>query len=366
VSYDVLIVGTGPAGSAAAALLAKAGHRVAMVGSRPFPRKPAGIGWVGGQAATLLEGLGPSCRKTLNRPIDDVTFLSADLGKSARPKARETAGYLIDRAAFETALIESATSAGAEARHGVTVSEIHLRENNVEARFRDHDPIEARILLLASGRSSPLAARIGLTATTGRFWAAYLWASTGKPSAGEKGSVNIVLGLTRDGGYGLTLSAAGQITVAVSVPGTKADAISRLTHLCGALAEQKRVPADLDPQPDRMIVVPPPLNALEMETHVGKHALLIGEAGGFVAAISNEGVVPAVWSASIAADVVGAALKSRQSQDKLMKFDTQWRLEMADYLRSPNTDMQFLVPLIFSNQPMADRMAAAFFRGDNI
>ena len=49
-----------------------------------------------------------------------------------------------------------------------------------------------------------------------------------------------------------------------------------------------------------------------------------------------------------------------------MTFDTRWRLEMADYLRQPNTDMEFLIPLVFSNQPIADRMAAAFFLGDNI
>ena len=29
-------------------------------------------------------------------------------------------------------------------------------------------------------------------------------------------------------------------------------------------------------------------------------------------------------------------------------------------------DSQFLIPLIFSNQPMADRMGAAFFSGENI
>lgn len=250
--------------------------------------------------------------------------------------------------------------------HGVPVAEVSLREKNVEARFRDRDPIQGRILLVANGRTSALAGRIGLTATTGRCWAAYFCASTSAPPSRDKGKVDVILGLTRDGGHGLALSAAGQLTVAVSVPGSRTDAISRLTRLCQTLAERERIPTGLDPQPDRMFVIPPPLNALEMETHVGKHALLIGEAGGFVAAISNEGVVPAMWSACIAAKVVTTALKSRQSQDKLMTFDTRWRLEMAEYLRSPNTDMQFLVPLVFSNQPMADRMAAAFFRGDNI
>ena len=49
-----------------------------------------------------------------------------------------------------------------------------------------------------------------------------------------------------------------------------------------------------------------------------------------------------------------------------MKFDSVWRIQMADYIRSPQTDTQFLLPLVFSNQPMADRFAAAFFCGENI
>ena len=73
-----------------------------------------------------------------------------------------------------------------------------------------------------------------------------------------------------------------------------------------------------------------------------------------------------MWAAQIAAGVAQTALRSVHSQDALMTFDSQWRIEMADYLRPPNTDNQFLLPLIFSNQPMADRMGAAFFSGDNI
>jgi flavin-dependent dehydrogenase len=103
-----------------------------------------------------------------------------------------------------------------------------------------------------------------------------------------------------------------------------------------------------------------------MDTHVGKHTLVIGDAGGFVSAASNEGIYPAMWSAQIAAEVIEAALQSPHSQDELMAFDSKWRMKMADYLRRPNTDSQFLIPLIFSNQPMADRMGAAFFSGENI
>ena len=64
--------------------------------------------------------------------------------------------------------------------------------------------------------------------------------------------------------------------------------------------------------------------------------------------------------------VVIEALDGEHSQDVLMTFDSKWRMSMAEYLRPPGTDIQFLLPLIFSNQPMADRMGAAFFAGKNI
>jgi hypothetical protein len=73
-----------------------------------------------------------------------------------------------------------------------------------------------------------------------------------------------------------------------------------------------------------------------------------------------------MWSAQIAVDVLDRALGSVHSQDELMTFDSVWRMQMADYLRSPPTDIRFLLPLIFTNQPMADRMGAAFFSGENI
>jgi flavin-dependent dehydrogenase len=127
------------------------------------------------------------------------------------------------------------------------------------------------------------------------------------------------------------------------------------------------LPLDVSQEAARAKVTQSPASAaLDMDTHVGKHSLLIGDAGGFISAASNEGIYPAMWSAQIAVEVIDSALKSPQSQDELMSFETKWRTTMADYLRSPNTDIQFLLPLIFSNQPIADRMGAAFFSGENI
>jgi flavin-dependent dehydrogenase len=167
--------------------------------------------------------------------------------------------------------------------------------------------------------------------------------------------------------FGLCCLSADRVSVGVNWAGEPNGAIPALVHLCRQLAEHKVAPTDLSQQAYQAELVRSPAGvALDMESHVGKHTLVIGDAGGFISAVSNEGIYPAMWSARIAAEVADKALYSIHSQDELMSFDSLWRMRMADYLRSPHTDVQFLLPLVFTNQPMTDRMGAAFFMGDNI
>ncbi|MBI4582221.1 MAG: hypothetical protein HY718_21175, partial [Planctomycetes bacterium] len=85
-----------------------------------------------------------------------------------------------------------------------------------------------------------------------------------------------------------------------------------------------------------------------------------------VSETSGEGLYPAVWSARLAVDGIVAAMAGPHPQDQLRQFSTTWRSTMAEYLRPPNTDVHFLLPLILSNRQMASRMADAFWLGHNI
>jgi len=117
----------------------------------------------------------------------------------------------------------------------------------------------------------------------------------------------------------------------------------------------------------RMVVRSVPRGAaLDAETHVGKHTLVIGDAGGFIGAVNHEGLYGAIRSAFLGADTCADALASAHPQDVLMEYDARWRRELADYLRPPNSDMRFLLPLVFSNKPMAERVARSFVLGTNI
>jgi hypothetical protein len=186
-------------------------------------------------------------------------------------------------------------------------------------------------------------------------------------AASKEPRVAIVLGLDGAESFGFCCVGADRVSIDIHWQGEREGVAEAMVNLCRAAHTHAESPVDLSSAARSAEILRSPAGtALDIDSHVRKHTLLIGDAGGFVSAVSNEGVYPATWSAVIAADVIHAALDCRHSQDALMTFDSRWRVEMADHLRSPHADIRFLLPLIFANQPMADRMGAAFFFGDNI
>ena len=209
--------------------------------------------------------------------------------------------------------------------------------------------------------------RIGLAieAGSGGSWAAQV----DTDAAGFKGRprVSVILGLDQADAFGTVIAAKGFASVGIQTTANRQDVIPHLVTLCRMVAQAAIIHVDLSRQAAAAsVMMNPTAVALAMDTHVAKHTLIVGDAGGFVAAASGEGVYAAMWSARIACQVICKALDAESPQDVLMEFDTAWRTTMADYLRAPTTDSQFILPLIFTNQPMADRMAAAFFAGENI
>ncbi len=405
--YEVAIVGAGPAGATAAICLAQKGRRVVLVDRATFPQETLCTGWLSARTASLLNELGVPDKTLLDREFRDVTFYPADFLKSVKPAFQEAPGYLIDRTRFGNALVSTAVDHGVTFIQGCAAVGLQLKESSTVVELADGRQVEGKLLVLASGRGSKLLESVALSPGTGEslMWTAQVDAYTsrdvqlsalshqpsaqtslpgadsGRLTADGSGAaavprVAVILGLDTRGSFGLCCLLPDRVSIAVNWIGdgtsrdrkrAESEAIPELANLCRQAYEHKVVPVDLTGQARSAKLVPSPAStALDMDSHVGKHTLAIGDAGGFVSAASNESIYPGMWSAQIAAGVLDRALESIHSQDELMTFDAMWRMRMADYLRSPHTDIQFLLPLIFSNQPMADRMGAAFFFGENI
>ena len=367
--YDTVVVGAGPAGATVATILAQKGHQIVLVDRETFPRDILCAGWLNARAKPLLVEMGVKVKPLLTQAFKDVMFHRADFSQTAKPAFEEPPGYLINRAEFDNALVKTATAQGVTFVQGCAATGLQLKETFAILELADARTLAGRLLIVATGGGSPLLDQVGITGATGEtpIWSAQVDAKITSRMAPAEPRVGVVLGLDRGGSFGLFCVSKDALSVAVNWTGGREEVLPALVQLCRLAFEQKAVPVDLaDQAKSASVVLSPASAALDMDTHVGKHTLVIGEAGGFVSAASNEGIYPAMWSAQIAAEVADSALRTVHSQDELMTFDSVWRMQMADYLRSPHTDVQFLLPLIFTNQPMADRMGAAFFSGENI
>jgi flavin-dependent dehydrogenase len=361
-SFDVVIVGGGPAGSAAAIAARRRNLRVLIVERGPTPPPGGCPGWLGPAAVKLCRECG------VDGPAGGVEFSglrlrSWDLKRCAAVQDGELRGWIVDPAGLSAALLKAAAAGGADVRRGVRAEQLELGEATVTLRLSDGKTVAGQVVLIADGAGSVTARSVQLAGGTqsGRSGAcaqAVLQTAAAAPANAE---LDVVVGA--GGGLKLaTLVRRGScLRITLLTYDESAPAAAQLAALLQTAKAAGIIPAAASAPP---VAVPCLAGlALEMETHVSKRCLLIGDAGGFVSAFSNEGIYPALRSGWLAAETVARALQAPLLQDELASFSSDWRANLADYLRMPNTDLGLLLPMVFNNPQMSRRVARAFLLG---
>jgi 2-polyprenyl-6-methoxyphenol hydroxylase-like FAD-dependent oxidoreductase len=154
----VLIIGAGPAGSAAALLLSQAGIEVAIAEQSRFPRDKvcgecvSSLGWSVlerlGLASALLAGGAVALRETVLYAADGT---SATL---RLPKPM----YAVSRRMLDGVMLEAATRAGAQVLQPVRCEQVNIdKPPRVTLRFLDRNTTAQRhadYIILADGKSA--------------------------------------------------------------------------------------------------------------------------------------------------------------------------------------------------------------------
>ncbi|MFN3340174.1 MAG: geranylgeranyl reductase family protein [Dietzia sp.] len=165
-STDVLVVGCGPAGSATATWLARAGREVTVLDAAEFPRdKTCGDGLT---PRAMLEvdrlGLGSWAR-------DRITIQGLELRGFGHERRvpwpagdHGGVGSAVRRTVFDDRLRETAVEAGAMVIEGVRVTDVEKGDDGevIAIRAGDHR-IACRTLILADGVRSPVGRLLGRT-----------------------------------------------------------------------------------------------------------------------------------------------------------------------------------------------------------
>lgn len=142
-----LIVGGGPAGSAAAIALARAGIEAELIERTEGPHDTVCGGFLGWDALAALDRLGLDAAALGARPIRRLRLISAK--RSVEVALPQLAAGL-SRRTLDEALLAAARRAGAAIRRGRTVRAADLAERRV--RLDDEEGLSGEALVLATGK----------------------------------------------------------------------------------------------------------------------------------------------------------------------------------------------------------------------
>lgn len=159
-TFDVAIIGGGPAGSTAAVLLAQKGRRVVVLEREKFPRFHIGESLLPHSLSTF-DRLGVRARLDAGTMRKYGGEVATACGQRAakfyfkngfRPKHQNA--YQVERAEFDKMLLDRAREVGAEVREETPVEEIACDAVGVTLKVKDGPAIRASYLIDASGRNA--------------------------------------------------------------------------------------------------------------------------------------------------------------------------------------------------------------------
>lgn len=314
---DVLVIGAGPAGSATAWWLARAGQRVILADRARFPRDKPCSEYMGPGAVSRLERLGvmPALWARGARPLEGTTVVAAHgarlTGLFAETRVEPRAGISLARTELDDALLAHARAAGVTVLEQHTAQDLIHNEGGVRgARFRTGAgttrDVEARVTVGADGLRSVVARKIGGFEFGPPHRMGFVTHIRGISGLGSTAEM-----LVGEAGY-VGINPLGQdvANVALVVPTQRAHAAKGrldaffLDELGRFAGLGERIPRDGLLHP---VHATGPFSARARRV-VADGALLVGDAADFFDPFTGEGIFSALAGAELASGVLLEAL----------------------------------------------------------
>jgi len=318
-ALDVLVVGAGPAGSAVATLLARAGYAVAAVDRAAFPRDKACSEYMSPETVRLLDRLGVvPALEAAGAAAPAGTVVTAARGSrlhgrfvsAGAPPFRPT-GLAVSRRVLDHALVLAARDAGALVLERTAVEELVYDRGAVAgAVVRDaggaRRVLRARLTIGADGLRSLVARRVGRRRYGRPRRLAFVAHMDGVVGMGDSAELHVgrgaYAGLNPIGGGRTNVALVVSTELAARARGrVEAFFLERLGRFPGV---HDRLSAGAFTRP---VLATGPFAAWSGRV-VADGAALVGDAADFFDPFTGEGIHSALRGAMLLADAAGEAL----------------------------------------------------------
>lgn len=146
---EVLVIGGGLAGAAAAAQLAEAGRRVVVIERTPGPHDKVCGEFLSRETVLYLAALGIDVAALGAAPIETVRLSAGDVVASAPlPFPAQS----LSRRLLDEAVLDRAAARGADIRRGVRVQALKQADGGWQARLDSGERIGSQAVFLATGK----------------------------------------------------------------------------------------------------------------------------------------------------------------------------------------------------------------------
>jgi flavin-dependent dehydrogenase len=347
--YDVAIIGGGPAGSVAAALLARAARRVIVLERDRFPRFHIGESLLPFSMpaftrlglhekfarAGFMEKFGGEMHGACGG--DGVKFYFEDGFRSRMDRS-----YQVTRADFDKVLLDHAAESGAEVREETSVEKVDFSEDEVAIAISGKDKaavseVRARYLIDASGRNSILGAKFKLKKNYDHLQKISVFAhydGMSRPDGRDGTLTRMVRAI--DWWFWIIPLTATRTSVGVVLDGAvlKQSGLSPEDFLQQAIEEQPLL-MQLMGDAERVTPVRTAADFSYRSTSLtGDRWMLAGDAAGFIDPVFSSGVFLAVLAGEQAADILHEVLDRPAKKKKLFaKYERTLNNAMDVYLR---------------------------------